>query len=182
MHVVNDVGQRQVVREHRAGRREIFGADILAPPVGAELHDRADVIGRQHEIHTHDRLAKLFDIAQIGHSLRRVNFEFLAAVGRDFVRHVRSGLHEVDVGILLQPLLHDLHVQQAQEAAAEAEAERIARFGLEIEAGVVDRKLVERFAQLLEILAVGRIQAAEDHPLWFFVACQARRPARRRPP
>ena len=101
-----------------------------------------------------------------------MNFELLAADGRDFVRDVRRRLHEVDIGILLQPLLHDFHVQQAEEAAAEAEAERVARFGLEFEAGIVDRELVERFAELLEVLAVGRIQAAEDHPLRLFVAGQ----------
>ena len=81
-------------------------------------------------------------------------------------------MHQVDIRILLQPLLHDLHVQQAQKAAAEAEAQRIARFGLEFEARVVDRELVERFAQLLEVLAVRRIQAAEDHSLRFVVAGQ----------
>ena len=43
---------------------------------------------------------------------------------------------------------------------------------LELEAGIVDRELVERVAQLLEVLAVGRIQAAEDHPLRLLVAGQ----------
>ncbi len=102
--------------------------------------------------------------------MRRVDFELFAGVGRDFVRDVGGGLHEIDVGILLQPLLYDLHVQQAQEAAAEAEAEGVARFGLEFEAGIVDRKLVERVAELLEVLAVGRVEAAEDHAFWLFVA------------
>ena len=90
----------------------------------------------------------------------------------NLVRDVRRGLHQIDIGILLEPLLDDFHVQQAQEAAAEAEAERVARFGLEFEAGIVDRELVERFAQLLEVLAVRRIEAAEDHPLRLFVAGQ----------
>ena len=61
--------------------------------------------------------------------------------GEDLVGHVRRGLHQVEVGLLLQPLLDDLHVQQAQEAAAEAEAQGVAGFGLELEAGVVDREL-----------------------------------------
>ena len=82
---------------------------------------------RQHEVHPHDRLAELLDLALVGHLLRRVDFERLAAVGRDLVGDVRRRLHQVDVGILLEPLLHDLHVQQAQEAAAEAEAQRVAR-------------------------------------------------------
>ena len=99
----------------------------------------ADVLGRQHEAHAHDRLAELFDVALLGHLLRRVDLELFAVVERDLVSHVRRGLHQVDVGLLLEPLLDDLHVQQAQKAAAEAEAQRVARFRLELEAGIVDR-------------------------------------------
>ena len=89
-----------------------------------------------------------------GTFLRRVDLERLAGRGDDLVGDVRRRLHQVDVGLLLEPLLHDLHVQQAQEAAAKAEAQGVARLRLEVEAGVVDRQLVERVAQLLEVLAV----------------------------
>jgi hypothetical protein len=60
-------------------------------------------------------------------------------------------------------------VQQPEEPAAEAEAERIARLRLEVEAGVVDHQLVERLAQLLEVLSIRRVKPAEHHPLRFFV-------------
>ena len=49
------------------------------------------------------------------------------------------------------------------------------RFGLELEAGIVDRELFQGLAQLAEVLAVRRIQAAIDHPLRLFVAGQRRR-------
>ena len=54
---------------------------------------------------------------------------------------------EVEVELALEPLLDDLHVQQAQEAAAEAEAERDRRFRLEADRGVVEVQLLERVAQ-----------------------------------
>jgi hypothetical protein len=38
--------------------------------------------------------------------------------------HAGRGGDQVQVELALEPLLHDLHVQQAEEAAAEAEAER----------------------------------------------------------
>ncbi len=57
---------------------EILGAHVHAAAVGAELHDRADVLGRQHEIHPHDRLAEFLDLARVGHFLRIVDFERLA--------------------------------------------------------------------------------------------------------
>ncbi len=44
----------------------------------------------------------------------------------DLVDHGRRGRDQVLVELALQPLLHDLHVQQAEEAAAKAEAERLA--------------------------------------------------------
>jgi hypothetical protein len=49
--------------------------------------------------------------------------------------------------LALEPLLDDLHVEQAQEAAAEAEAERDRALGLEAEAGVVEVELLHRLAQ-----------------------------------
>ena len=49
----------------------------------------------------------------------------LGAVGQvELVDDARRGGDEVEVELALQPLLDDLEVQQAEEAAAEAEAER----------------------------------------------------------
>ena len=56
-------------------------------------------------------------------------------------------------------------MQQAEEAAAEAEAERGAGLHLEAEGGVVEAELVEAVAQLLEVVGVDREQAAEDDRL-----------------
>ncbi len=50
------------------------------------------------------------------------------AVGLDdLVLDTGRGGQQVEVVLALQPLLDDLHVQQAEEAAAEAEAERVRR-------------------------------------------------------
>jgi hypothetical protein len=46
-------------------------------------------------------------------------------------------------------------VQEAEEAAAEAETQRVARFGFEFEAGIVNRELAEGVAKLLKVLSVG---------------------------
>ena len=135
--------------------------------------------GGQHEVDLHDRLAEFFDLARVGHLLRIVDPQRFAVRGEDLVGDVRRGLHQVEIGFLLQPLLDDLHVQQAQESAAETEAQGIARLGLELEAGIVDAELGQRVAQLFEILAVRRIQPAIDHPLRRVIAGQRRRPLRR---
>jgi hypothetical protein len=56
-------------------------------------------------------------------------------------------------------------VQQAEEAAAEAEAQRRAGLHLEGEAGVVEAQLADGGAQLLEVGGVDREEAAEHHRL-----------------
>ena len=56
-------------------------------------------------------------------------------------------------------------MEQAEEAAAEAEAERCRRLHLEGEAGVVEAQLAHGGAQLLELGGVDREQAAEDDGL-----------------
>ncbi len=62
--------------------------------------------------------------------------------------------------------------KQAEEAAAEADAQRVRGLGLEGEAGVVELELVERVAQVGQLVAVDRVEAAEDHGLGVAVAGQ----------
>ena len=63
------------------------------------------------------------DVRQV---LRRVHRELLAVRLEDVVLHRRRGREQVEVELALEPLLDDLHVQQAEEPDAEAEAERVA--------------------------------------------------------
>ena len=84
-------------------------------------------------------------------------------------RHRR---HQLEVVLALQPLAHDVHVQQAEEAAAEAEAERVGGLRLPEQRGVVERELLERVAQVRVVVGVDREQAAEDHRLDVAVAGQ----------
>ena len=79
---------------------------------------------------------------------------------------------EVEVELALEPLLDDLHVQQAEEAAAEPEAQRDRALGLEGEARVVEVQLLERLAQQRVVLAADRVDAGEDEALGRLVAGQ----------
>ena len=83
----------------------------------------------------------------------------------DAIQHARRGRDEVHVELALETLLDDLHVEQSEEPAAKAEAERDRRFGLEEERRVVETKLLERLAQLLIPMSLDRIQSGEDHRL-----------------
>ena len=89
---------------------------------------------------------------------------------------------EVQGELALEALLDDLHVEQAQEAAAEAEPERDRALRLEGEARVVEVELVQRLAQERVVLAADRVDAGEDEALGGLVAGQrlARRAGLRR--
>ena len=70
---------------------------------------------------------------------------------------------EVEVELALQPLLNDLHVEHAEKAAAEAEAQRHGALRLEGEGGVVELELFQRVAQVGVLGAVLGVDAAVDH-------------------
>ena len=79
---------------------------------------------------------------------------------------------EVEVELALEPLLDDLHVEQAEEAAAEPEPERDRALRLVGEARVVEVELLERVAQQRVVLAADRVEAGEDERLRRLVAGQ----------
>ena len=107
-----------------------------------------------------------------GMSLGRVDLELLAVGERDLEADARHRRQQLEVVLALQALAHDVHVQQPEEAAAEAEAERVARLGLPGQRGVVERELLQRVAQVGVVVGVDREQAAEDHRLDLAVAGQ----------
>ena len=63
-------------------------------------------------------------------------------------------------------------MQEPEEPAPEPEAEGAGRLRLVGEAGVVEPELLQRVAQVRELVAVDRVQAAEHHRLGIPVAGQ----------
>jgi hypothetical protein len=90
----------------------------------------------------------------------------------DVVLDRRRRRDEVDPELALEPLLDDLHVEQAEEPAAEAEPERDGTLGLVCERGVVEMELLERLAQLRVVLAADRVDPGEHEALCLLVARQ----------
>ena len=94
----------------------------------------------------------------------------LARLGQHAVGDVGRRDEQVEVELPLEALAHDLHVQEAEEAAAEAEAERLRRLGLVEQRGVVELQLLEGVAQRRVLVRVGREEAGEDGRLHVLVA------------
>src|SRR6185437_8137397 len=95
---------------------------------------------------------------------RRILDQLHRAVGLEYaVLDARNGSDEIEIELALEPLLHDLHVQQSEKSAAKAEAERGGSFRLIVERRVVELQLVQRVAQVLVLRRVGWIDTGEHH-------------------
>ena len=161
--VNNQLGERNLEAHHHALLVEILHAIKDAALVGGELHDRADV-GRWGDDGGCDpRLTNLVDVVRARQLGGVVDQQLpLLVVEHHLVLAGGGRGDQLQVELALKALLHDLHVQEAEEAAAEAEAEGGRRLRLEGKTGVVEVQLLERFAQRWVILATQRIQAGED--------------------
>ncbi len=111
--------------------------------------------------------------ARVGQVRRIIDLDMLAVGRDDFVNDAGGGGDDVHVVLAPEPFLDDLHVQQAEKAAAKAEAERDGAFRLIDERGIVQLQLADRRLQMLEVAGVDRVNAAEDHRMDFLEAGQA---------
>ncbi|CAB5014047.1 unannotated protein [freshwater metagenome] len=155
--VEDDLGERERVAQLDPLLREVVHAEERAAALLAQLHDRADELARQDDGGPDDRLEDLRDL--LGRELARIRHDDLVAViAHDAVDDVRRRRDEVEVRLALEPLADDLHVEQAEESASEAEPEGEGGLGLVDERGVVELELVEGIAQLGVVGSVDRIE------------------------
>ena len=142
-----------------------FLLDELAAFVETELHDGSDEIGCRDDVGADIRLLDVVDHHLLGQSRRVVHLLHLALFRIDHIRHVGHGRNHVHVELAVEPFLHDFHVQQTEKTAAEAEAERHARFRLERERSVVQLELLQRCAKVFVVRGVDGIHAGKHHRL-----------------
>ena len=138
-----------------------------------------DVIGRDEDLRLQVGLLNALDLAGIGHLLRGMQADHLAALAEHVVLHGRRGGQEVQVELALQALLDHFHMQQAQKAHAEAEAERVGLLRLPNERRVVEGELLERLFERLVLVGVDGEQA-RDTP-WALLRDNPAAARRRRP-
>ena len=106
-------------------------SDVGAAALLAQLHHRADGVLRAQDRGADVGLADLLDAHAVSGMSAGEWTATLVAVGqRDLVLDLGRGGQQLEVVLALEALAHDVHVQQAEEAAAEAEAERLAGLGL----------------------------------------------------
>ena len=158
--VEHDLGQRQFELDLHlpAG---ILHSLLLAALLDAELNDRAEILLRHENARENDRLADLAGSARLGQIGGVLHLDDFVRRRLDLVDDRRRRRDQRKIVLALEPLLDDLHVQQTQETAAHAEAERCADLGLERERRVVQGQLLQGLAKLLVVLGHERKQAGE---------------------
>ena len=177
--VQDDLGQRQVV-DHLLALLDRLHRDEDPAPVLAERHHRAHAVVGHQDRRADVGLLDALDRGRRREAGRRAHREDGPGGGGDPVLHVRRGRQQLQVVLALEALAHDVHVQQAEEPAAEAEAERRRGLGLVAQRGVVQREALEGVAQVRVVVGVRREEAAEDHRLDLAVARQGLRRRRLR--
>ena len=180
--IIYDFIQRHFICQHRTRRIQIFHTDIIAAPLLAEFHNRADVILRQHDFRLYNRLLHLQNTRRIRH---------IAGVGKLKIRTVRQinlinnaggSRYQIQIIFPFQTFLHNFQMQQAQKAAAETKAKRNRGFRLKEQRGVIQLEFFQRITQVGIFCAIRRENAAVNHRINLFIAGKGflRRPCRLR--
>ena len=168
--VENDLGERKLPVELDARRIEILHAAIHAAPLLSQVHNAADVLGRHEDPGLDVRLFDPIDFGAVRQQARILD-QLHAAIGLvDVVLDIRNRADKIEIELTLQSLAHDFHVQEAEEAAPEAEAQCHRGLRLVMQRGIVQLQFGEGVPELLILLGVGRIESRKDHRLDVAVA------------
>ncbi len=145
---------------------------LIAALLVAQGNDVAEVILGNKNGGRNDRFADFLDLAEVGQLGRILDLDHRTVTHHHLIHHGRRGGNEVLVKFPLQTLLNDFHVQQAEEAAAEAETQGLGNFRLVLEGGIIELELFQGLAQGIVLVGLDRIQARENLRLDFLEARQ----------
>src|SRR5690606_9967256 len=130
--IQDDLGQRHFV--HQVNLSPVVGHVQLHTTLDhAQRHDGSYVFLRHEQRHGDDGLTDFGDVAHFGHARGTFDHQHRTVAGLDLVHHGGRRSDDVHVELAFEALLHDFHVQQSEEPATEAEAQRLRDFGLEHE-------------------------------------------------
>ena len=161
--VIDDLAQRDQIMQVHAGFVHIFHIDHNAALGLAQIHQRSHILVGGVDVGVDKRLLRLDNAGRVGVGGRVVDDLHGAVRQCQAVLDTGGGGDQFQVKLALQPLGDDLHMQQPQEAAAEAKAQRGAGFRLKSQRRIVQLQLFQRVLQIRVIGAVGGVDAAEHH-------------------
>src|SRR5438552_10223773 len=138
--VDHDLGEREVELDV-AALAQVFERLVLASLVLSQLVDLAHEFRGHEDGAAHVGLLDPLDPVHGWQLGRVVDLDGLARERHHAEAHTGGGDDQREVELALEALLDDLEVEHAEEAAAEAVAERERGLGLEVEGGIVEAEL-----------------------------------------
>ena len=136
----------------------------------AELHDGTHIVRRRKDMGLRDGLLRALNDSRIREVAGVRDFLHGAVCQVDLVDNTRHSRDEVEIVLPLQPLLDDLHMEKAQETAAETESESGRGLRLKGERCVVELQLFQRLFQVFIVRTVCGVHATEHHRVDLAVA------------
>ena len=140
-----------------------------AAPLLAERDQHSHILLGRDERGDDHRLLDPLDLLNVRQFRRIVDHHDVAVVLGHTVYNRRRRGNEVELELALEPLLDDVHVQQAQKPASEAESQGKRCFRFIAERRIVQPQFLQRIAQIGVAVAVHRVDAGEDHGLHVLV-------------
>ena len=143
---------------------------VFAPALLAEVHDVAHIFRRGDDAGLDKGLLGVLDLSGVRVVQGCIDLHHGAVGLVDVVDDVGCRGDEIEVVLPFETLHDDLHVEQAQEAAAEAEAQGDGVLLGVGHGGVVQLQLLEGVPQVAVLGAVGGVDAGKHHGLHGLVA------------
>ena len=125
----------------------------------AQGNDVTQVLLRHKNVGTHDWLAHVFNHGKIRQLGRVVDVNRFTGLEQQLKNYGWRSGDQVQVVLALQALLNDLHVQHAEEAATEAEAQCVRAFWRVLQRRIVQRQLLQRVTEVFKVIGADREQA-----------------------
>ena len=158
------------------GQRNLFTVinhvGLHATLLNTQRDDVAQELLRQQHVAFRDRLTQLLNVIQRRQLGRAIDIDDFFRRGFHFVDNRRRGGNQIQVVFAFQTLLDDFHVQQAEEATAEAEAQRRGTFRLIEQRRIVQAQFTERITEGFIIIGAHREQTGIHLRFHFLKAWQ----------
>ena len=131
--ISNHFGQRHLIVQGYTISGDELHINKFAAALLAELHQRTIVNIRRIDFKLHIGLFDRFTLLWIGQGGRVIHHQGTAIDHGHLIDHRRCCDNQIQVVLTLEALLHNLHVQQAQESATKTKAHGAAGFRLKFE-------------------------------------------------
>mmetsp|Transcript_22306 Transcript_22306/g.50792 ORF Transcript_22306/g.50792 Transcript_22306/m.50792 type:complete len:246 (-) Transcript_22306:821-1558(-) len=161
--VANHFCHGHLILQQDTPLREEVCCLVHSTSFGGQLHTGTDVLFRHDHLQEDVRLPDLLDPGRLWQLVCKLNVHERSILAFDLVSHGWRGHGEVYTVFTFQPLLDDLHVQNSEEAAAEAEAQGRRLLWLKLNGSIIQRQALEGQLEGVKTPGVCGKEATENH-------------------